>query len=112
MLNIRPATDSDMETGRFVEIAGRAMGRPEKTAELIAQARARDTSILVACSDREIVGTIISEARDDRSIEIINVAISSQDRVVMSVLPPANSLPGSGGRSEAVDSTSSSLSLS
>ena len=74
VLNIRSATDSDMATGRFVEITGRAMGHPEKATEFIAQARARGSSILVACSDRGIVGTIISEARDDRFIEIINVA--------------------------------------
>jgi len=74
VLSIRSATDSDMKSRRFVEIAGRAMGSPASAAEFIAQARSRDASGLVACSEGRVVGTLISELRDDGSIEIINVA--------------------------------------
>lgn len=76
MFSIRPATDSDMQTERFVEIVSRAMWQPnrQKTSEFIAQARVRGASVLVACFEDQVVGTIVSEPRDDGSIDIINVA--------------------------------------
>ena len=75
-MSIRSAVASDLCAAPLDGIIARAIYRPNdrRVADFIAKAQWSDAVVRIACAGDQVLGVIVSEERDDATIEITSIA--------------------------------------